>query len=178
LIKNRLISFSSKKNFQKNTKQKFRLIINENTIQQFEGKVKQLLISSGSTTFTKISNKWNSVLLGITSYFREACNFTTNFLDSSCLCENKILTRIKMAFNSKMPSRFPPVLFYAPKELGGLGILSISSPLIPENDLKYSKIQNKSCLNLPNYKSIVKNQIPSLEKHILSWNLKILNLLG
>lgn len=169
LIKNRLISFSSKKNFQKNTKQKFRLIINENTIQQFEGKVKQLLISSGSTTFTKISNKWNSVLLGITSYFREACNFTTNFLDSSCLCENKILTRIKMAFNSKMPSRFPPVLFYAPKELGGLGILSISSPLIPENDLKYSKIQNKSCLNLPNYKSIVKNQIPSLEKHILSW---------
>jgi pre-mRNA-processing factor 8 len=169
LIKSNIIPFSSKKNLSKYTEQKFRLIINENTIQQFEGKVKQLLISSSSTTFTKISNKWNSVLLGITSYFREACNFTTNFLNSSCLCENTILTRIKMAFNSKMPSRFPPVLFYAPKELGGLGILSISSPMIPENDLKYSKLQNKSPLNLPSYENIVKNQIPSLEKHILSW---------
>jgi len=44
-----------------------------------------------------------------------------------------------MSFNSKMPSRFPPVIFYAPKELGGLGILSLASPLIPENDRKYSK---------------------------------------
>jgi len=30
-----------------------------------------------------------------------------------------------------MPSRFPPVLFYAPKELGGLGMLSMGHILIP-----------------------------------------------
>lgn len=30
-------------------------------------------------------------------------------------CENKIQTRIKIGLNSKMPSRFPPVVFYTPK---------------------------------------------------------------
>ena len=30
-------------------------------------------------------------------------------------CENKIQTRIKIGLNSKMPSRFPPVVFYCPK---------------------------------------------------------------
>lgn len=42
-------------------------------------------------------------------------------LDLLVKCENKIQTRIKIGLNSKMPSRFPPVVFYTPKELGGLG---------------------------------------------------------
>ena len=32
-------------------------------------------------------------------------------------------TRIKIGLNSKMPARFPPVVFYTPKELEGLGII-------------------------------------------------------
>jgi pre-mRNA-processing factor 8 len=47
-------------------------------------------------------------------------------------CENKIQTRIKIGLNSKMPSRFPPVVFYTPKELGGLGMLSMGHVLIPQ----------------------------------------------
>jgi pre-mRNA-processing factor 8 len=42
-------------------------------------------------------------------------------LDLLVKCENKIQTRVKIGLNSKMPSRFPPVVFYTPKELGGLG---------------------------------------------------------
>lgn len=38
-----------------------------------------------------------------------------------------------------MPSRFPPVVFYTPKELGGLGMLSMGHVLIPQSDLRYSK---------------------------------------
>ena len=38
-----------------------------------------------------------------------------------------------------MPSRFPPVVFYTPKELGGLGMLSMGHILIPQADLKYTK---------------------------------------
>lgn len=38
-----------------------------------------------------------------------------------------------------MPSRFPPVVFYTPKELGGLGMLSMGHILIPQSDLRYSK---------------------------------------
>ena len=51
-------------------------------------------------------------------------------------CENKIQTRIKIGLNSKMPSRFPPVVFYTPKELGGLGMLSMGHVLIPQSDLR------------------------------------------
>lgn len=38
-----------------------------------------------------------------------------------------------------MPSRFPPVVFYSPKEIGGLGMLSMGHILIPQSDLRYSQ---------------------------------------
>ena len=38
-----------------------------------------------------------------------------------------------------MPSRFLPVVFYTPKELGGLGMLSMRHVLIPQSDLRWSK---------------------------------------
>lgn len=46
---------------------------------------------------------------------------TQELLDLLVKCENKIQTRIKIGLNSKMPARFPPVVFYTPKEIGGLG---------------------------------------------------------
>ena len=49
------------------------------------------------------------------------------------------LQRIKIGLNSKMPSRFPPVIFYSPKEIGGLGMLSMGHILIPQSDLRYSQ---------------------------------------
>jgi pre-mRNA-processing factor 8 len=48
-----------------------------------------------------------------------------------------VQTRVKIGLNSKMPSRFPPVVFYAPKEVGGLGMLSMGHILIPQSDMKY-----------------------------------------
>lgn len=96
-------------------------------------------MASGSTTFTKIANKWNTTLIGLMTYYREASIYTEELLDLLVKVENKIQTRIKMGLNSKMPSRFPPVVFYAPKELGGLGMLSMGHILIPQADLRYSK---------------------------------------
>jgi pre-mRNA-processing factor 8 len=96
-------------------------------------------MASGSTTFTKIANKWNTTLIGLMTYFREATVHTEQMLDLLVKCENKIQTRIKMGLNSKMPSRFPPVVFYTPKELGGLGMLSMGHILIPQSDLRFSK---------------------------------------
>jgi pre-mRNA-processing factor 8 len=63
-------------------------------------------------------------------------------LDLLVKSENKIQNRIKMGINSKMPSRFPPCVFYSPKELGGLGMLSMGHILIPQADLLYSKQTN------------------------------------
>lgn len=47
---------------------------------------------------------------------------TQELLDPPVKCENKIQTRIKIGLNSKMPSA-SPVVFYSPKEIGGLGML-------------------------------------------------------
>lgn len=52
----------------------------------------------------------------------------------------QIQTRIKIGLNSKMPSRFPPVVFYTPKELGGLGMLSMGHVLIPQSDLRLLEV--------------------------------------
>ena len=88
-------------------------------------------MASGSATFTKICNKWNTSLIGLITYFREAIINTEELLNIIVKSENKIQNRIKAGINSKMPSRFPPCVFYAPKELGGLGMLSMSYILIP-----------------------------------------------
>nr|CAD7443039.1 unnamed protein product [Timema bartmani] len=109
------------------------LRVDEESLQRFHNRVRQILMASGSTTFTKIVNKWNTALIGLMTYFREAVVNTQELLDLLVKCENKIQTRIKIGLNSKMPSRFPPVVFYTPKELGGLGMLSMGHVLIPQN---------------------------------------------
>ena len=84
--------------------------VDDDHLKMFENRVRQVLMSSGSTTFTKIANKWNTALIGLMTYFREATIHTQELLDLLVKCENKIQTRIKIGLNSKMPSRFPPVV--------------------------------------------------------------------
>ncbi|KAJ0680784.1 hypothetical protein HanPI659440_Chr16g0628231 [Helianthus annuus] len=112
------------------------LRVDDEHMQAFENHVRQILMSSGSTTFTKVVNKWNKTLIGLLTYFREATMHTRELLDLLVKCENNIQTRIKIGLNSKMPSRFHPVVFYTPKEIGGLGMLSMGHILIPQSDLR------------------------------------------
>ena len=88
------------------------LRVSDEALKTFENRVRQILMSSGSTTFTKIANKWNTALIGLMTYYREAAVHTQELLDLLVKCENKIQTRIKIGLNSKMPSRFPPCTFY------------------------------------------------------------------
>ena len=48
------------------------LRVDNKSLRSFENRVRQVLMSSGSTTFTKIVNKWNTALIGLMTYFREA----------------------------------------------------------------------------------------------------------
>jgi pre-mRNA-processing factor 8 len=116
-------------------------------VQQFNNRIWQVLMSSSSTTFFKIVNKWNTALIGLMTYYREAVIHTNEPLDFLIKVENKIQTRVQIGLNSNMPSRFPPMVFYTPKvcgmfslitsciiirvqELGGLGMLSMGHVLI------------------------------------------------
>ncbi|CAM9141797.1 unnamed protein product [Lampetra planeri] len=91
-------------------------------------------------------------------------------LDLLVKCENKIQTRIKIGLNSKMPSRFPPVVFYTPKELGGLGMLSMGHVLIPQSDLRWSKQTDVGITHFRSGMSHEEDQlIPNLYRYIQPW---------
>lgn len=147
------------------------LRVDDDNIAGFETRVRQVLMSSGSTTFVKIANKWNTTLIGLMTYFREAVIHTEELLNLLVKCENKIQTRIKIGLNSKMPSRFPPVVFYTPKELGGLGMLSMGHVLIPQSDLRYSKQTDGG--GVTHFRSGLSHDedqlIPNLYRYIQPW---------
>eukprot|EP00892_Ulva_mutabilis_P008605 jgi/Ulvmu1/6116/UM027_0094.1 len=146
------------------------LRVSDEAMKTFENRIRQVLMSSGSTTFTKIANKWNTALIGLMTYYREAAIHTQELLDLLVKCENKIQTRIKIGLNSKMPSRFPPVVFYAPKEIGGLGMLSMGHILIPQSDLRYSQ---QTDLGVTHFRAGMTHDedqlIPNLYRYIQPW---------
>ena len=146
------------------------LKVDHDSYVKFVNRIRQILISSGSTTFTKISNKWNTTLIGLITYFREAIVNSENILDALVKCENKMQTRIKIGLNSKMPARFPPVVFYTPKELGGLGIISMGHILIPQSDLKFSRQTETGITHYRSGMTHAEDQlIPNLYRYIQSW---------
>lgn len=146
------------------------LQVTEEDIQKFNNRIRQILMSSGSTTFTKIANKWNTTLIALFTYYREAAVSTVNLLDTIVKCETKIQTRVKIGLNSKMPSRFPPAVFYTPKELGGLGMISGSHILIPASDKRWSK---QTDTGVTHYRSGMSHDeetlIPNIFRYIIPW---------
>jgi len=146
------------------------LRVDDESIQKFHNRVRQILMASGSTTFSKIINKWNSCLIGLMTYYREAVVHTRELLDLLVKCENKIQTRVKIGLNSKMPSRFPPTVFFTPKELGGLGMLSMGHVLIPQSDLRWSKQTDAGITHFRSGMSHEQDQlIPNLFRYLQPW---------
>lgn len=104
------------------------------------------------------------------TYYREAVIHTQELLDLLVKSENKIQTRIKIGLNSKMPTRFPPVVFYSPKELGGLGMLSMGHVLIPASDRRYAAQTNAPTTHFRSGMSHdADTLIPNLYRYLSSW---------
>ncbi|KZF24461.1 putative pre-mRNA processing splicing factor [Xylona heveae TC161] len=152
------------------------LQVTEEDIQKFNNRIRQILMSSGSTTFTKIANKWNTALIALFTYYREAAISTVNLLDTIVKCETKIQTRVKIGLNSKMPSRFPPAVFYTPKELGGLGMISGSHILIPTSDKRWSK---QTDTGVTHYRAGMSHDeetlIPNIFRYIIPWEAEFID---
>jgi pre-mRNA-processing factor 8 len=146
------------------------LRVDDEGLKAFENRIRQVLMSSGATTFSKIANKGNTALISLMTYYREAVVHTQELLDLLVKCENKIQTRIKIGLNSKMPSRFPPVVFYSPKEIGGLGMLSMGHILIPQSDLRYSVQTDSGVTHFRSGMSHEEDQlIPNLYRYLQPW---------
>ncbi|KAL9016230.1 MAG: hypothetical protein Q9185_006399 [Variospora sp. 1 TL-2023] len=152
------------------------LQVTEEDIQKFNNRIRQILMSSGSTTFTKIANKWNTTLIALFTYYREAAVSTVNLLDTIVKCETKIQTRVKIGLNSKMPSRFPPAVFYTPKELGGLGMISGSHILIPTSDKRWSK---QTDVGVTHFRAGMSHDeetlIPNIFRYIIPWEAEFID---
>ncbi|KAF6056038.1 PROCN domain family protein [Candida parapsilosis] len=152
------------------------LQVSQEAIDNFNNRIRQILMSSGSTTFTKVAAKWNTALIALVTYFREAAIATPSLLEVLIKCETKIQNRVKMGLNSKMPTRFPPAVFYTPKELGGLGMLSASHVLIPESDLRWSK---QTDTGITHFKAGMSHQeekmIPTIFRYITTWENEFLD---
>ncbi|KAH8801660.1 putative pre-mRNA splicing factor [Xylogone sp. PMI_703] len=152
------------------------LQVTEEDIAKFNNRIRQILMSSGSTTFTKIANKWNTTLIALFTYYREAAVSTVNLLDTIVKCETKIQTRVKIGLNSKMPSRFPPAVFYTPKELGGLGMISGSHILIPASDKRWSK---QTDTGVTHYRAGMTHDeetlIPNIFRYIIPWEAEFID---
>ena len=153
-----------------NTAQAF-LRVEEFAISKFDDRIRQILMTSGGSTFSKIINKWNTCIIALMTYYREAVIHTQELLDLMVKAENKIQTRVKIGLNSKMPSRFPPVVFYTPKELGGLGMVSMGHILIPQCD---TRVQTQVNSTIVTHFRIGLNHeeeqvIPNLYRYIIPW---------
>ncbi|KKA30251.1 hypothetical protein TD95_002221 [Thielaviopsis punctulata] len=152
------------------------LQVTEEDIAKFNNRIRQILMSSGSTTFTKIANKWNTALIALFTYYREAAVSTIPLLDTIVKCETKIQTRVKIGLNSKMPSRFPPAVFYTPKELGGLGMISGSHILIPASDKRWSK---QTDTGVTHYRAGMTHDeetlIPNIFRYIIPWEAEFID---
>ncbi|KAK5945647.1 pre-mRNA-splicing factor 8 [Knufia obscura] len=152
------------------------LQVTEEDVAKFNNRIRQILMSSGSTTFTKIANKWNTTLIALFTYYREAAVSTVNLLDTIVKCETKIQTRVKIGLNSKMPSRFPPAVFYTPKELGGLGMISGSHILIPTSDKRWFK---QTDTGVTHYRAGMTHDeetlIPNIFRYIIPWEAEFID---
>ena len=63
------------------------LRVDDDSMNKYNNRVRQILMASGSTTFTKIVNKWNTALIGLMTYYREAVVNTQELLDLLVKCE-------------------------------------------------------------------------------------------
>jgi pre-mRNA-processing factor 8 len=146
------------------------LRIEDEAIKEFGNRIRHVLMSSGATTFSKIAAKWNTHVMATVVYYREAIVNTPEMLDLLVKCETKVQTRVKVGLNSKMPSRYPVHVFATPKELGGLGMLSMGHVLIPASDLRYAKQTDLGATHFRvGMQSDEAQLIPNLLRYVQPW---------
>lgn len=99
-----------------------RVSLSSKTLRILKGRVDQIIRSSQSSTFLKVVTKWNSTVTGFVNRYREIIQDRSIFYPM----EKKIQEVVMKGINSKMPVRFPPVVFYSPRAYGGLEMVSAS----------------------------------------------------
>ncbi|KAG9389487.1 PROCN (NUC071) domain [Carpediemonas membranifera] len=149
------------------------LRVSDNGVQDFFNRIRMIIMGSGATTFVKIASRWNTAVLGAAAYYREAISNSPKMLDMLVRCETMIQTRIKKGLNTKMPNRFPAVVFFAPTDLGGLGMLSMGHILIPQTDLRFTQREGDATHFRAGMTTSDETTVPNLGRYIATWEAEV-----
>ena len=69
------------------------LRVTQDGMDAFNNRIRAILLASGSTTFTKIANRWNTACISLMTYYREAVVNTPELLD--------LLVKMKIKFKQE-----------------------------------------------------------------------------
>jgi pre-mRNA-processing factor 8 len=112
------------------------LRVSDQGIKEFENRIR---MSSGSSTFAKVINKWNTALIGLMTYYREAVVTTPELLDALVKAENKVQTRVKQSASTRRCLRGSRRLCSTRPRNSVVSACSMGFVLIPSSDLRWSK---------------------------------------
>ncbi|CCW68908.1 unnamed protein product [Phytomonas sp. Hart1] len=115
------------------------LQVTKEHINMMRNKARRTVMMVGSSTFHSIAAKWNAFITEVVPYYREAILGSEELQMVLAMAEHRMQARVMMNLNSRAKSRFPAAMFYAPSDLGGLGMLSVGHSFIPAKDTVYSK---------------------------------------
>lgn len=108
-------------------------------VELIRNKARRTVMMVGSSAFHSIAAKWNALVTEVVPYYREAILGSTELQAILARAEHRMQARVMMALQSRAKSRFPPAMFYAPSDFGGLGMLSVGHSFIPARDVTYSR---------------------------------------
>ncbi|KAL9701303.1 hypothetical protein quinque_004744 [Culex quinquefasciatus] len=146
------------------------LRVDDESLSRFHNRVRQILMASGSTTFTKIVNKWNTALIRADDVLPRGGRKHAGAAGSAGQVREQNSDAYQDRAELEDAFAFPPVVFYTPKELGGLGMLSMGHVLIPQSDLRWSKQTDVGITHFRSGMSHDEDQlIPNLYRYIQPW---------
>ncbi|EHY66880.1 hypothetical protein NERG_00520 [Nematocida ausubeli] len=94
----------------------------QQALNQFQLCARKIYYDTAGSSFAIAVDRWNRLVTQNILFFRET--LTTDFFQVIEAFEEKIKRRIMSTVNTQMKKRFPNVMFYSGKDVGGLGFIS------------------------------------------------------
>jgi len=105
--------------------------VSPHALQRWALDVQRLLMATIHAPFTRVAARWNALALHFAGMYRQVAANDPTVRQFVQHAQERVQNRIKLGLNSKMPVRFPPVVFYAPRSLGGLEMMNIGHDPVP-----------------------------------------------
>ena len=104
---------------------KAKLMVSDFAIDTLTARLHYLVSSFQRSAFYKQAVRWNAVIINFASKYREAILATPLLKERMSALEVRVCVSIMDALDSRSPDRYPPLIFFSPQNIGGLGMVSL-----------------------------------------------------